>query len=384
MKEVVGAFMNQPVGPTFFRGSKPIDGVWATSDISVCNAAIMSASYGIGDHPLFVIDFTESDVIEISQQKVIRPTSRRLNTKIPRVTADYTRILEEKVLFHRLIEQMGTAHQKSVSKESAIKRLNKLDKELGQYMRYVKKKCHKIKSGHIPFLPKASLWIRWTQVYQSLLNYHAGRIKNRGNLKQAAQQCHLSIEEIFLRLKVCVDQCDHFRKNGKYYRRKHLYRRLEIAKEKENEEAERQILLIIQQEKDKSFWRRLNYALGKPRGGACFKVQLEQEEGTVEEISSKEDLHEAIWENIHRKHFNLDEDASMCSGQLRGIFGYNSVSPTANSLLEGKYAYPPDFDDATKEILQECALICICVPKNSVTTTITPEDWTNHWRRARA
>ncbi len=27
MKEVVGEFTHQPVGPTFFRGSKPIDGV---------------------------------------------------------------------------------------------------------------------------------------------------------------------------------------------------------------------------------------------------------------------------------------------------------------------------------------------------------------------
>ena len=104
MREVVGAFTNQQVGPTFFRGSKPIDGVWATSDISVCNAAIMPAGYGIGDHRLFVIDFAELDVIGISRQKVVQPTSRRLNTKIPRVAAEYARILEEKVLAHRLIE----------------------------------------------------------------------------------------------------------------------------------------------------------------------------------------------------------------------------------------------------------------------------------------
>ena len=171
------------------------------------------------------------------------------------------------------------------------------------------------------------------------------------------------LEEIFLRLKACVDQCDHFRKNGKYYRRKHLYRRLETAKEKEDEEAERQILAIIQREKDKSFWRRLNYALGKPRGGACFKVQVEQAEGTVEEICGKEDLHEAIWENIHRKRFYLAEEAPMCSGPLRGLFGYNSVTPIAKAILEGTYQYPPDFDEATKEIHQECTLIRIRVPK---------------------
>jgi len=111
MREVVGAFTNQLVGPTFFRGSKPIDGVWATSDISMCNAAFLPAGYGICDHHLFVIDFAESDVIGISRQKVVRPTSRRLNTKIPRVAAEYARILEEKVLAHRLIEQMGAAHR---------------------------------------------------------------------------------------------------------------------------------------------------------------------------------------------------------------------------------------------------------------------------------
>jgi hypothetical protein len=82
-------------------------------DISVCNAAIMPAGYGIGNHHLFVINFAESDVIGISHRKVVRPTSWRLNTKIPRVAAEYARILEEKVLTHRLIERMGRAHQKA-------------------------------------------------------------------------------------------------------------------------------------------------------------------------------------------------------------------------------------------------------------------------------
>ena len=60
----------------------------------------------------------------------------------------------------------------------------------------------------------------------------------------------------------------------------------------------------------------------------------------------------------------------MCSGPLRGLFGYNSVTPTAKAILEGTYHYPPDFDEATKDILQECALIHLRVPKNSVSTTI--------------
>jgi hypothetical protein len=167
----------------------------------------------------------------------------------------------------------------------------------------------------------------------------------------------LSIKEIYLHLKACVDQCNHFRKHGKYYQRKHLYHRLETAKEKEDKKAEHQILTIIQQEKGRSFWRRLNYALGKPQGGACFKVQVEQVEGTVKEINSKEELYEAIWDNIHCKRFYLMEEEPICSGLLRGAFGYNSVTPMAMAILERTYNYPPEFDEATKEILQECALI---------------------------
>ena len=74
-------------------------------DISVCNAAIMPAGYGIGDHRLFVIDFAEADVMGISRQKVVWPTSRHLNTTISIVAAEYARILEEKILVHRLIKR---------------------------------------------------------------------------------------------------------------------------------------------------------------------------------------------------------------------------------------------------------------------------------------
>jgi hypothetical protein len=188
-------------------------------------------------------------------------------------------------------------------------------------------------------------------------------MRNQGNLKRAARQFNildamsLSIEEIYLRLKACIDQCNHFRKHDKYYQHKHLYPCLETAKEKKDEEAEHQILTIIQRKKDRSFWRCLNYALGKPWGGAFFKVQVEQVEGMVEEINSKEELHEAIWDNIHCKRFYLAKDALICSGPLRGAFGYNSVTPTAKAILEGTYDYPPEFDGATKEILHECALI---------------------------
>ncbi len=196
--------------------------------------------------------FALKDIIGTNPPKIIFPASRRLNTKLPCIAAEYSRLLEEKTIKQCLIERVRKAHVSSRSRRSFTKRLNGLDKELGNYMRYAEKHCRKIKSGRIPFFPEASLWICQTQVYPSLLRYHAGKVRNRGNLNQTARRCSipdafsLSIQEIYFRLKVCTSKCKYFRKNGKYYRRKHLFNCLDIAKEKEYEEAAKQILAIIQ------------------------------------------------------------------------------------------------------------------------------------------
>jgi hypothetical protein len=65
MKEVVGKCTGKKIGPMFFQGRLPIDGIWATSDIIISNACIMPAGYGIGDHPLFVVNIHTSLLIVI-------------------------------------------------------------------------------------------------------------------------------------------------------------------------------------------------------------------------------------------------------------------------------------------------------------------------------
>ncbi len=158
---------------------------------------------------------------------------------------------------------------------------------------------------------------------------------------------------------------------------------MDITKEKEDKEAAKQILAIIQQEKDKSSWRRMSYSLGKPRGDACFKVQVKQADGAVQEFSGQDNLQGAIWSNIHEKCFHLAKLAQQCSGSLQGTFGYNAICQTSNEILEGMYKFPPKFDQATKEILQECAAIRLKIPKSLVNTMITKKDWDYHWSRAK-
>ena len=109
------------------------------------------------------------------------------------------------------------------------------------------------------------------------MRYHSGKIRNRGNLKISARRFNiaqpllLTIGEVKGRLIFYKEKCNHFRRHGQKYRRKHLHNRLDEAKDRNDEEAEKKILDIIRQEKDRGFWRLINYAMGKHKQGISVR-----------------------------------------------------------------------------------------------------------------
>ena len=131
MVEVVGAFTQQPIGPTYFQGSNPIDAMWATSDLSISNACIMPAGYGIGDHRLFVLDICASDVVGHTPPAPKRAVSRRLNTRLPHVAQNYAQLLDQQVVRHNLIPRMEALATSDLSQKRTTEAINKLDGNWG-------------------------------------------------------------------------------------------------------------------------------------------------------------------------------------------------------------------------------------------------------------
>jgi hypothetical protein len=171
MSEVVGDFTGKKLGATFFRGSKPIDGVWATRDLNVTHACVMPAGFGVGDHRMFIVDIQESSIVGTSPLRVQRYAARRLNTKVSSgATKKYVERLERNILKHRLIEKLDALRRSgNNSRDTTQRELNKIDRQSKELMLNAERKCRRIKSGRIPFSPEAALWIRRTQVYRSLV-----------------------------------------------------------------------------------------------------------------------------------------------------------------------------------------------------------------------
>ncbi|KAL7502102.1 hypothetical protein ACHAWX_000455 [Stephanocyclus meneghinianus] len=50
MREVLGEFTGKKLGATYFRGTNPINAIWATTNIEVVGACVMPEGFGVGDH----------------------------------------------------------------------------------------------------------------------------------------------------------------------------------------------------------------------------------------------------------------------------------------------------------------------------------------------
>ena len=246
-------------GATFFQGSKPIDGIWVSSDLDISNACVMPFGYGVGDHRAFILDIPLESLIGINPVRIVRPVGCQLNSRLAGCCTAYIESFEKNITRHQLLKRLYDAHTGTFDNETRAKKIIAIDEEGKTYMKKAEKICRKIKCCRIPFSPEAAIWIRRVQIYSSILRFHKGKIKNRGNLKRAARRCNiddpltLPLEEILQRLEACKKECVFYQEHGKRFRRKHLEKRKIAAQENGDDESFAAISAIIQQEHQQDF-----------------------------------------------------------------------------------------------------------------------------------
>jgi hypothetical protein len=242
------------------------------------------------------VDFRASSLVGALPPKIVRAASRRLNTKILGKADRYCEDLDWQFVEHRVNARLVEASETSNTAAEVKAKVDKIDKECKQYKNHSEKKCRKIKSGCIPFSPESSIWIRRRQLYESILRYLQGKIQNKSNLWRSALRCgikrpfSMSWSEVQERLRVCEEKCDYFRKHGRAYQKKHLKNRLSVARKNKNKGAEQKILAIINRERERAFWRRLNYTMSRRNGQSIRMVQVRQDDGTVLEATTQREV----------------------------------------------------------------------------------------------
>jgi hypothetical protein len=160
MRETILQHTGKSPGAMFFRGSKPIDGLWVSSNIDISNACVMPFGYGVGDHHAFILDIPIESLVGINPVKIVRPASRQINSRLPGCSEAYIDSLEGNITRHWLLKLLCDAHTGGYSAEETAQRVIIIDKKGKACMRQAEKICRKIKFCRIPFSPEALIWIQ--------------------------------------------------------------------------------------------------------------------------------------------------------------------------------------------------------------------------------
>jgi hypothetical protein len=76
LREAIVQHTGTSPGATFFQGSKPMDGLWISSNLDISNACMMPFGYGIGDHCTFILNIPIKSLVGIDPVKIVQPAGR--------------------------------------------------------------------------------------------------------------------------------------------------------------------------------------------------------------------------------------------------------------------------------------------------------------------
>jgi hypothetical protein len=76
MRATIVQHTGKSPGAMFFRGSKPIDSLWVSSNIDISNSCVMPFGYGVGDHRAFILNIPFESLVGINPMKIVRPASQ--------------------------------------------------------------------------------------------------------------------------------------------------------------------------------------------------------------------------------------------------------------------------------------------------------------------
>jgi hypothetical protein len=124
----------------------------------------------------------------------------------------------------------------------------------------------------------------------------------------------------------------------------------------------------------------LNYITGKKKTCSVTTIQVKGGDKAIMERNTQDTIEQSIFSEVHEKRYTLAGEAPICNGALFQDFVYTASTPASKAVLDGTYVAPADSDGTTKELFAEITAIWELIPENSVSITITPEQWKRYWK----
>jgi hypothetical protein len=143
--------------------------------------------------------------------------------------------------------------------------MNRVDKELEDFMKAAEKDCHKYIGGHIKWCPETGVWTKhhwllgWVQVF-----LNGGRVRDPKNLfadcrKHGIRDPRQIIQDkLNVEFFICKQNLEYLVKHGPRMCRDFLNELIHIAKRKGDQARATKIATILQHKKVQKYWCDIN------------------------------------------------------------------------------------------------------------------------------
>ena len=251
---------------THFRGSQPIDGIYASPEVEASNFLSLSFHEGVGNHRTMIVDFTTASMIGHYQGHVVCPTSRRLTTRQPSSVKNYNSALLLQLNSHRIPERLQSIARDvaSVPPVTTIKdRAEKVFEEIRQYRLGADRNCRLILKPHSPFSLPVKYWYDRIHTFRDLIKLKQGHHPKMGKSRilRSATRLHipdagrLSIDNCKEGIRLSILQQKEVRKQDAAHRSQHLGNCLQSAMDTGDEDRIQAVKARMRSEQDKTIWR---------------------------------------------------------------------------------------------------------------------------------
>ena len=272
-------------GPnTFIRGSRQIDGAWATPDINVKAACFLPFFFGIGDHRGIVLDIPRDQLIGGNSKSIAKPVARRLRCDESRIWSAYNQRLVLYIRQHRIQAKIDhITNNVILSKEAQRRALHAIDQVVTEGMISAEKKCRKFHKGNVPFSPQLSKVGLVIRLWSLVIRHHLGANINTRYVRRIARKC--SVERVLsttlanarVAHEKAITDYKKLKRSANRLRQEFLRERADMTK---NPKAKKEIIQIMKREEIRRSWRTVNQGRGKQRLKGISTVEILQEDNT--------------------------------------------------------------------------------------------------------
>ena len=358
---------NIPGPASHVTGSRPIDGVWVSGDVTPSAVSVFPHKFGAGDHRVILVDFDLDQVVQRSV-RICTPSMRRLICENEQVVEKYNNVALSLLTSNKISQRLEQLEESfgSIDIDHWCVKLNMIDEQVTDILLHAEKKCRKLRTGEVEYSPEVSEAAEKWYAWRMMLKAAQGGRTNTRELNRLASKWNIDTSNLnnIWSLKMNVERSRReylvLKAQQAVHRRKYLERTGRLAKWK--------------RESRKRQYKRCNSTFGKKKMKSINNVEY-RDNGVLIQTSTKEELEHAIMkENSNR--FRLAYTSPTLEGNLHHELGPSGEGPLSRDILTSQELLQNRPE--VKEIFE----LFIQSSRNFISSKISTEQWIEHWKHA--